>query len=345
MYLTRKKRGLVKMTFSQKEVDLFFRKNFRKYFPEAKILKKVEIEIVRNFLGAFKNMVIKYTLYTDKGEKIVWGRTSKKRDYPKRYFEVLKTLEKNNLNISPHAYDLWQKTNTVTIENFPGISFQNYLEKEQYKPIFKNIKKIAKVLKTLHQIPNEKLSPYLRALDDRILIERENFHWRYLIRKCYPKAEKEFNFYLEKIDKLFNLYQGHFFKNRSLVHGDFHFGNILERKGRIFLIDYSDSSVSDPLKDVANFLVHARSMVRYYSFKKYPELYLKINSLFLKSYFNRPLKKEELLRFYHWQIRTVCQMTAIFVMVIKDERGKRRIVNKYFRWIRGYFRRIEALKF
>jgi len=346
MFIELKRKAPVQLSLSRDFMFSFFKRRLYKYFPGARNLEKIEIDLVRNFLGKFRNLTIKYSLYLDLGKtleiKVLRGKCNAYHDNPRRYFKILSYLKKKKVPC-PKPIDYLPYLNLLLYEDIPGISFQEMLSEKEYLPILENIPKIAKTLKILHEIkPSQDL---ILPKRDKRTINRENRHWLFLVKKCFPQKYQEFKNKLLKLNAYGEKTKIYDFdpKNLSLIHGDFHLGNILKQKDKIFILDFSDSFFSDPFEDLGYFLVQTRSMFRHYDFRNYRKIYPKIEKEFLKNYFGNNSSQKNFVSLYFWQARSLFQMTAIHTFVTPGKEAKRKGVNKYLRWISGYFRKLERI--
>ncbi len=323
----KKKIKKIKKLIDPNFVKNIFSKRIKNYYPEAKKIEKVEVEILRNFLGKFKNLTLRYKLFLDsKKRKIILGKANKLHDNPKRWFKSAKILEKNNFKEIPKVLDYLPSFNLVLYEEEKGESLQDLLIKKRTKEILESLPQIASFLKKLHSLKIKKILPIKNKKEEN----KEHRHWLFLIKKCSPRFLKRFKKIYYNFKRIKEKNKKIFLKEKeySIVHGDFHFGNIIFSNKKIKIIDFGDVHFYDPLDDIARFLVQAESMLDYYRPKNFLKIKKKIENLFLGKYFQKELKKEEEIKIRIFKIRNLLQMAAILSFVIWPKKDKFLAVKK-----------------
>lgn len=318
------KKEKIKKLLEKNWMKRFFAKRIRKYFPKARKINDLEIEILRNFLGKFKNLTVRYKLFLDfknyqKRENVL-AKINALTLTPKRCFMVAKILEKNNFLDIPLVLDYLPSFNTFFYKEVKGECLQDLLQKKEINKILKIIPQIAFLLKKFHSL---KIKNFFIIKDKKEEL-KEYRHWLFLMRKCAPRFEKRFKkiYYFLKNFKEKN--KEIFLKEKDylLTHNDFQFGNIILSGKKIKIIDFSESDLYEPLNDVGCFLSQTESMLRYYLPKKFLIYQKRIENLFLKNYFGRKIKKEEEMKIRFFKIRNFLQMAAILSFVIWPKRAK-----------------------
>ena len=293
----------IKQVINKQWITNFFSQRIRQYWPNSKLID-VDVEIVRNFRGKFRNLALKYVLTIRQAgklkKKIIRGRINHFHQDPLIHYQTLTYLRKHSFSRSitrPLAY--YQPLNFLLYEDLTGIPLQNLLEKRrQLNVLLKTAPVIAKWLKKLHSLPIKKNNIWRQH--DLNYEKDERRHWLFLFRKCAPSFHWRTK---EILNSLWKIRKNNIFllaKDFSLIHGDFHWGNIIVQTNKeVGIIDLADASLSDPLEDVAKLIIQTESMFRYYASGK-NKLRDKIINQLLISYFS-PIKPQssQLIRLYY----------------------------------------------
>jgi thiamine kinase-like enzyme len=316
------KTGNIKKVLDYRYMLLFFEKRKNFFLNKKEELKDIKIDLVRNFRGKFRNMTLKYTLFTDFGEKIIRARTHKFQDSPRRDGNVLKFLNKNRLgdNIPLFIY-YYQPLNILFYLETPGISSETLLSQKKIKPLLKIISLAAIFLKKIHHL---KKGLSFLPIKDIKQEKKERRHWFFLVRKCAPEIYSEFYFLLKELWDLRKKHEEFFLtpSNFSLVHSDFHWGNIVCHQDNFFFIDFCYAFRGDPLEDVGGFLAQNDSMFRYYA--PYSSDGIKIRKKFLRSYFGGHINKNQQYRLLYFEAQKILEMAAVLSFVETNEEYKKR---------------------
>lgn len=327
MFITLKKKiakRKIKKLLNKDWVKTFLNKRIKRYFPKARKIDDLEVEILRNFLGKFRNLTVRYRLILDfkryrKKENIL-AKINSQTSMPKRWFKVAVLLRRKGFKDIPDFLDYLPAFNTVLYKEVKGEVLQDLLMQKKMIKILKIIPQLAKILKRFHSLRIKNF--YLTK--DKKEENREHRHWFFLIRKCAPLFAKRFR-------KIYYLLINYKEKNKSiflkkreyiLTHGDFHFGNLILSGKKMKIIDFSETDIYDPLNDVASFLAQTDSMARYYLTRKFLPFQRKVEKIFLRNYFGREINKEEIVRITFFKIRNFLQMAAILSFVtwpLKDK--------------------------
>ncbi len=324
------KRREIKKLLNQEKVEKIIFPLLRKKFPSLKKIDSLEIEVLRNFLGKFKNLTVRYKLILN------FGKRKKKMNLiakintltltPKRWYKVSQVLEKNYFRDIPEVLGYLPKFNTVFYQEIKGISIQELLAEKRILKVLDLIPPIASLLRNFHSLKIKRFFIIKNKNEEK----REHRHWLFLIKKCAPKFLKRFKKIYYSLMKFKEKNQEIFLKEKDyiLTHGDFHFGNLILIDKKIKMIDFSESDLYDPLNDVGSFLSQTESMLRYYFPKKFLIYQRKIENLFLKIYFNRKLKSEEEKRIGFFKTRVFLQIAAILSFTIGPKKDKFLAVKK-----------------
>jgi aminoglycoside phosphotransferase (APT) family kinase protein len=319
-----------------------FRRRAFKYFGQPSLSFKLSrLEIVRNFLNKFTNLALKYTLLVNGKKIIIRGRADATNDAPQRCFRVLQLLKKSGFAHAPVPLDYLPQFNLLLYKDIPGVPLSEMLNSQEGALIvFALIPSLAKLLKEFHAIPPDKLS-YDIFQKSKDILQKETKHWLSLVKKGPQGVQKEYQTRISKmlifLPYLKPLAQG------SLVHGDFHLGNIIAYRHRLYFFDFGDSCRSDPFEDIGRFLAQTRLMTWHRFPHEFLPRYDKILSFFLGSYFGRDLTASERFRLAFWELFSLFQMSAIFIGFrqkwAKDEKDLR----LYFSWMDEYLALLKNL--
>ena len=311
-----------KKSFNKNYMLSFFNKRKKIFFGNNKKITDLDIKIVRNFRGKFRNMSLKYTLYFGKNEKVIRGKISKYQDTPLREWRVLSWLKKNNLkNISQPLY-YYRLLNLFFYRESPGISFEKILSQHKIEKLIMFTPKIVQWLKRLHKIPiKENILPVVTWKEEL----KERRQWHFLVRKCAPSFYNDYRKLLKKHLEL----RKRIILSKNIIHGDFHWGNILcqnlnisnKKRLNFTVIDFGSSLYGDSLEDVGGFLAQTDSMFRYYA-PNFLDKAEKIKKIFLKEYFSKKINDSEKKRLIYFEISKIFQMISILALTEADGENK-----------------------
>ncbi len=304
----------IKIVLDREYMFLFFKKRQKVFLKNKEKLMDLNIDLVRNFRGKFRNMSLKYELTTNYGRKTIRARIHKFQDSPLRDGRVLKFLKNNGLgkNIPRFLY-YYKPLNILFYLEAPGISLEFLLASKKVNSLLKFTPRITVYLRKIH---NLKRKPLFLPIKDVKQEKKEHRHWFFLVRKCGPELYQRFSLLLKELwllrrnkKELFLISSGF-----SLVHSDFHWGNVVCQGKRFFFFDFCYAFYGDPLEDVGGFLAQNDSMFRYYA----PGLISKAKKIrqnFLKAYFRGLPDKSQQFRLLYFEIRKTLEMAAILSLV------------------------------
>ncbi len=300
----------------------FFRHREKIFLGKKKKLKDLQVDLVRNFRGKFRNMTLKYVLTGDSGRKTIRARVHKFQDSPWRDGEVLKFLAKHGLGKNvPEFIHYYRPLNLLFYVETPGVSAETFLSKKRVKPLLEIVSSVAVFLKKIHRL---KEKPSFLPVKDYRQVLKERRHWFFLVRKCAPKIYPEYKALLEELWSLRGKNKRLFLSSPGfrLVHSDFHWGNVVCHGKMFFFIDFCYAFLGDPLEDVGGFLVQNDSMFRYYAPRS--QAGKKIRKIFLESYFSGRTDKSQQYRLLYFEIQKILEMAAILSFVETNEEYKKR---------------------
>ncbi|MCX7779228.1 MAG: aminoglycoside phosphotransferase family protein [Patescibacteria group bacterium] len=324
------KKTKIKKLLNEQQAKKILFPLIKKVSPRLKKIDDFKIEILRNFLGKFRNLTVRYTFLLN------YGKVKKREKFlakinalslaPRKWFEVSKILKKRGFKEIPKILAYLPTFNTVLYQEVKGESLQHLLEQKKISKVIKIVPQISLLLKKFHSLKIKKF--FIKK--DRKEENREYRHWLFLIRKCAPRFEKRFKKTFRLLKKFREKNKTSFLKEKDylLTHGDFHFGNLILMNKKIKMIDFTESEIYDPLNDVASFLSQTESMLRYYFPQNFLIYQKKIENLFLKNYFRREVKKNEKIRIKFFKIRNFLQMAGVLSFVTGPKRDKFLAVKK-----------------
>ena len=333
IFIKIKTKANIRKALDQEYMLSFFQKRKQDFLPANENLINCKIDLIRNFRNKFRNMSLQYELTTNKGKRIVRARTHKYQDIPKREWNILNYLKKSGFGKSiPQPLAYLRPLNMFFYLEASGCSFEELLCQRKIGSFLKFTPLIAKWLSQIHCL-NKKLGFLpIKTLQEQ---RRERRHWFFLVRKCVPKFYPCFSHILKEI-------WGFKQKNKDLsvlVHGDFHWGNIIKIhpvksaeggaakpqfnrvKNQFKVIDIGTCFLGDPLEDVGGFLAQNDSMFRYYAprLKKNGQ---KIREVFLKNYFRKTPTKSQKVHLLYFEIQKILEMAAILGFLEPNEESK-----------------------
>ena len=300
-----------------------FRKRRKNFLTAKAELIDLKIELIRNFRGKFRNMSLRYELLTNKGSKIVRAKIHNQQDIPQREWRILNWLKKFGLGKNvPCPLDYFAPLNIFFYREAPGISLEQLLSQQKIVIHLKSVGRIAQWLKRAHQISAKPNFLPLKTIKQEL---KERRHWFFLVRKCAPdfygsfkKLLKELWYFKQKNKDLF-LKHSQF----GMVHGDFHWGNIIYAQNQFRIIDFGYAFQGDPLEDAGGFLAQNTSMFRYYA-PKFSQRGQRIRKIFLKNYFPKGLSISEEARLIYFEVQKILEMAAILALIEPNEENKAR---------------------
>lgn len=292
---------------NQTWVTKFLSKKLKKYWPEAKFLVSLKIEIIKIFLN-YLRFTLRYRLFVqtisgkikekkiiikiEKPKKFVWppriGRV--KKDFLATTF-----LSKHGLSsILPRPLEcLYQNKYTAYLyEEIEGEVLKNFIQNKNWKInyFYQKVPEAIRALKKIHAI--KKKPPYANG-NPKKKLEDGMDNWLRTIKKYYPPGKETVESIFSDLKMIEKKYKNYLFnrKNYCVTHGDFQSDNIIVGKDKkIFLIDLADSHYFNPLDDLASFLIQSELHFKYIKPKIYKELTEKLRRIVCLSYFRGKIK-------------------------------------------------------
>ncbi|HET7628239.1 MAG TPA: aminoglycoside phosphotransferase family protein [Bacillales bacterium] len=174
----------------------------------------------------------------------IWNKGSK----PDVWFQycLLQTLNESGIAVSKsYGYGYDEAGNAVLLTSFDGVPIEDDVEGA--------LVKLAEILAKIHAFPVASCKDFS--------LPRYDF-----IDYFYPQHERfsDLNRVLEQLVNSAKI------KQTSLIHGDFHLNNVLEKDGRFTVIDWTNGQLGDPRYDLA----WAYVLIRIYFGKKQQAVFL-----------------------------------------------------------------------
>lgn len=343
IFVRTKKVKDIKRILRKEYMFSFFQRNKAKFLLKNEQLVDLKIHLVRNFRNKFRNMSLKYELITNKRKILIRARIHKYQDLPEREWKIANALKKRGLgkNVIP-VIEYFKPLNMLFYSDIPGNSFEELFPKKKFNSFIKATPSIAQWLKKIHDL---KQRTGFLPIKDLSQEKKERRHWFFLVRKCVPQFHPLFSQLLKEL-WMFRLKNRDFFLNKpnfSLVHSDFHWGNIIKNKNQFIVIDFCYGFYGDPLEDVGGFLAQNDSMFRYHAVEFLP-IADKIRKSFLKNYFQKPLSQSEQTRLLYFEIQKKLEMAAILAFLEPNEEGKIKGMTIIFKKVEEKFNQLKKIK-
>ncbi len=346
-----------KKTLDKEYMFSFFKKRGQKFLSINEKLIDLKIDLIRNFQGKFRNMGLRYELIITPAnsplkrgrkrrgvrKKIVRARIHKYQDIPRREWRVLNYFKKVGLEkITPRPLDYFKPLNILFYLETPGYSFEGILAQRKPNILLRFVPLIAKWLNRIHGLNKRLAFLPVKTIQEE---KRERQHWFFLVRKCMPSFYPLFSQLLKELWGLKQKNKGLFLKPSQyrLVHGDFHWGNIIRNKNNFRIIDFGTAFLGDPLEDIGGFLAQNDSMFRYYA-PRFIKKSREIREVFLKNYFKKPFLKSQKCRLLYFEIQKILEMAAILALIESNEKNKTRGVARLLREAEKKIKIVKMLK-
>ncbi|KKQ73159.1 MAG: hypothetical protein US94_C0037G0003 [Berkelbacteria bacterium GW2011_GWB1_38_5] len=244
---------VVKRIFNEKKEELGLSSNFD------------VMEIKRYPALAPETYTILYAILDNGQKRLFRGNASSENDRSNS-IKILKFLEKDFsqgqfLIPKNHAYN--SDYNLLLYENVDGEILTNELNLE-LADLEEKVELAAFWLAKLHSCGDNLDLPQYRF----------TFVEDYLI-KTYPELTKNLNNRVQELNSQLST------RKKVLVHGDYQTNNIIINDNNIWVFDFNDSAIDNPMLDIASFLCQLRTMLlRFADIDDFPTLERK----FLSSY-------------------------------------------------------------
>jgi|GEM_PF-2550244 len=298
-----------------------FQKRRHRFLGDGEKLVDLKIHLVRNFRNKFRNMSLKYEVITDQEKKTIRAKINGCKDAPQREWQILNYLRKSGLGKRvPLPLDYFKPLNIFFYSEAPGVSFEELLSQKRINEHLKFVGLIAGCLNRIHRISKK---PHFLPLKTIREEKEERRHWFFLIRKCAPDFYPAFSRLLKELWRFSpRRFLGRSKGKTSIVHGDFHWGNVVKVGENDFkIMDFGAAFLGDPLEDVGGFLAQNDSMFRYYA-PSFIREGRRIREVFLKSYFVSPLSPLLKSRLLYFEIQKMLEMAAILGFIEPNEKNK-----------------------
>ena len=297
-----------KLFLKQAWAKKFLDKRLKKYWPKAKKVVSLKIELIKVFLD-YLRFTVRYRVSTENTNGEIENRTviikterTKKFDWPPRIGKVQRDflatsfLGKHGLSLHiPRPLEFYKPLRAYLYEEAPGEPLKNFIQPKKWRAdlFYKKIPDVAKILKKLHSI---KRRPSFVPGNPKKIIEDGLLNWFDIIGKYYPAGEERARKIISILKRMETRHKDIIFgkKHYCITHGDFQNDNILVGpKGNIALIDFADCKFFNPMDDLASFLIQSESHFKYVRPKIYRQLTEKLKERFFFSYFGRSIKHSE----------------------------------------------------
>lgn len=283
----------------------FLNKRLKKYWPEARELVSLKIEVIKVFLDYLRftlryrvliktrqggtaehNIIIK----TERPKKFFWPPRIGK---VQRDFLATKFLARHSFASSlPRPLEFFKPLRAYLYEEAGGEPLKNFIQPKTWRAnlFFKKIPSVIKLLKKIHSVRRR---PAFVTGNPKKIIEDGIQKWLGIICKYYPAGKTRAENIVGVLRRLEKKYKNVLFdrKKYSVTHGDFQNDNVLiDARGKITFIDFADCKFFNPLDDLASFLIQSESHFKYVRPKNYKQLTDKLKKIVYASYFGKKIK-------------------------------------------------------
>lgn len=247
----------------------YFQERIGSYFPDMKgaKLQSLQITILKDWpTRNSRYCIVKYTLKLKKGNRVITRpiianlkTLRENRDFSAKLFRIISSqFNKGNSQV-PRFLEYNSDFKMFVFEYSPGEKLRQKIVKGiPYHQHQFYIAECARWLHKFHQLDPNIISQYqmspFESLVNRMIFSMNKFEkikrnpWRNLI--------------IQTINKWLKIKAPQLPCKLTLVHGDFHPGNVIiySKEMKIAVIDFEKIRIFDPLFDLANFTVQYESM-------------------------------------------------------------------------------------
>jgi len=314
----------IKLLSDKKWAEDFFSKRASRYFP-GKRLVQCRVKPLKVYLD-YKSVVAKYYLkLSDKknniSEKYIIGKSETGRDIGiLNDYSITKFLWERGLNdIIPKPIEYLPSFNLYLYEFVPGYFLQELSVKHKDREFLKKIPAVIKALIRVHKLRIRRKNEILRRGR-----KTEEECWRRdlkLIKQYWPSVFDKVSLWIQACRFLKNKNKKYFSPGfYRMTHGDFYSRNIIIDNNQVRLIDFSDSSLYDPLNDIGNFLINTELMFEYDFRKNYRSLMEELQKNFFKNYFSQKIKPEQIFKINYFILINLIRIIAFAAMSEGDKK-------------------------
>lgn len=250
--------------------------------------KKLEVQDIQRFLTwREETYVLLYTITNEDNLRLIRGNASTKNSRLAS-FRIIKTLKKRSFTKGsfriPSPSIFIKDYNLILYNNIEGETLIDEFKSNPDIEILK--KKIGLCAQWLVKFHTSGCFLKLPKYDIKF--------FKTALAKYYPQLARN----LEKIKK--NNLAKIRYHQPILIHGDFQPNNIIIRADKIWVYDFNDAALDNPMLDVASFLAQLRVMLFRFSKEDY---YYSLEKIFLEEYQKslpiNPLMAEDLKIYQH----------------------------------------------
>ncbi|OXM83714.1 phosphotransferase family protein [Paenibacillus rigui] len=206
--------------------DFFHKLKWVEYSPEVSSLLAQEVPMdITPMASGLEADVFQISTQDSAFVLKVWNRNSKP-DISVQY-KLLKALHHQRIAASkPLGWGMDQDHHQVLLTSFDGAPLHK-LNKAK-------LTELAAILAEVHKIPLETL--------DSLTVPTYNF-----VKYFFPGVDR----HPDIKERLIMLVEQSKMEQKSLIHGDYHLGNIVETDGKCTIIDWTNVQLGDPRYDIA----------------------------------------------------------------------------------------------
>lgn len=308
----------IKFLLNQEWAKDFFSKKVNQYFPEEQLID-CNVEPLKVYLN-YERAVVKYRLkLSDEGknvsEKDIIGKaeTGQDSDISVDYLTTKFLCDRGLNDLVPKPFEYLPLFNLYLYEFVPGYFLQELSVRHKDQEFLAQIPAVVKALKRVHETKVEKKDKIIRWSG-----KPEKECWRRnlkLVKRHWPAMFDKTSLWTQKC-RLLRDKRGRYFNAglHQITHGDFYSRNILINNSQIRLIDFSNSSVYEPLNDVGNFLINTELMFEYDFPATYRRLMEKLKDIFFQNYFSQPITEEQEFKINYFVLTNLIRIIAFAAM-------------------------------
>lgn len=213
---------------------------------------------------------------------------SPERALDERKWEIDLLQETAKKNISPHVYYCSSDAQMIIMDYVRGENFFGSIARQSSL-----LQSLAHKLHHLHSLPISPLAPKILSLEKHFFLKTDINEYQELVQN-FKRLEKKF------------LENAHL----AITHTDIHPGNLIANQKDVWIIDWQDAGLYNPLYDLARFVVDL-------------QLPIKEEAIFINAYFNRDMTLHEKLNYYRAKkmvyIKIIDSLMAAYTKDLKEK--------------------------
>lgn len=322
-----------KTLFNEDWAAEFLATRFKKYWPEAKRLVSLKIEVIKIFLD-YVRFTLRYRIFVKtKSEKILEKNVIIKAERPKNFswpprigrverdFLATRFLTNCGLgDVVPRPLEFYKPQRAYLYEEAEGKTLKDFVQTETWRVnlFFKKVPPAIRALKKIHAV--KKKPSYANGNHKKIIKDSIN-QWLGIIKKYYPAGRSRAETIVGSLGKIEEKHKNLLFnrKKYSVTHGDFQSDNIvIGKRGEIVFIDFADSKYFNPLDDLASFLIQTEMHFKYVRPKNYKTLTRTLKKIVYASYFGKKISPTDRLQIDFFAAKDILRIITFISFTQKN---------------------------